>query len=112
LGHHTLLLLIPKKYYRNRNRNKFINQIRAPGEHIQIWLIHNNNTSMCVYVYVHISLFLPECACTTIIYTSPWIFSLMYCCVSKISTAYSPKRQRSWIFQNITLIFRKQSRLL
>ena len=34
--------------------------------------------SMCVYVYVHISPFLPECACTTIIDTSLWIFS----CVS------------------------------
>jgi hypothetical protein len=37
------------------------------------------------YVYVHISLFLPECACTTIIDISPRIFSLMYfCCVSII----------------------------
>ena len=43
---------------------------------------HYIYVSMCVYVYVHISLFLPECACTTIIDTSPWIFSLMYCCVS------------------------------
>jgi hypothetical protein len=40
--------------------------------------------SMCMYVYVHISLFLPECACTTIIDTSPWIFSLMYCCCVSI----------------------------
>ena len=30
---------------RNRNRNKFINQIRAPGGHIQITIIHNNNTN-------------------------------------------------------------------
>ena len=29
-------------------------------------------------------LFLPECACTTIIGTSPWIFSLMYCCCVSI----------------------------
>jgi hypothetical protein len=40
--------------------------------------------SMCVYAYVHISLFLPECACTTIIDTSLWIFSLMYCCCVSI----------------------------
>jgi hypothetical protein len=41
--------------------------------------------SKCVYVYVHISLFLPECACTTIIDISPRIFNLMYCwCVSII----------------------------
>ena len=35
------------RVFRNRNRNKFINQIRAPGGHIQItlWLIHNNNTN-------------------------------------------------------------------
>ena len=39
---------------------------------------------MCVYVYVHISLFLLECACTTIIDTSLWIFSLMYCCCVSI----------------------------
>ena len=39
---------------------------------------------MCVYVYVHISLFLSECACTTIIDTSLWIFSLMYCCCVSI----------------------------
>ena len=39
---------------------------------------------MCVYVYVHISLFLYECACTTIIDTSLWIFSLMYCCCVSI----------------------------
>ena len=40
--------------------------------------------SKCVYVYVHISLFLPECACTTIIDISPRIFSLMYCCCVSI----------------------------
>jgi hypothetical protein len=133
-------------YNRNRNRNKFINQIRAPGGHIQITimidtqqqyiklnirgeisiivvqahsgdlnhishLLHFTDTSpliilqigdetpdicicslssptpphiyvsKCMYVYVHISLFLPECACTTIIDISPRIFSLMYCCV-------------------------------
>ena len=39
---------------------------------------------MCVYIYVHISLFLPECACTTIIDISPRIFSLMYCCCVSI----------------------------
>ena len=45
---------------------------------------------ICEYVcvrlcaYVHISLFLPECACTTIIDTSLWIFSLMYCCCVSI----------------------------
>ena len=38
----------------------------------------------CVYVYVHISLFLPECACTTLIDISPRIFSLMYCCCVSI----------------------------
>jgi hypothetical protein len=26
-------------YYRNRNRNKFINQIRAPGGHIQLTIM-------------------------------------------------------------------------
>ena len=31
--------------------------------------------SKCMYVYVHISLFLPECACTTIIDISPRIFT-------------------------------------
>ena len=46
---------------------------------------HYIYVSMCVYVYVHISLFLPECACTTIIDTSPWIFSLMYCCCVSIT---------------------------
>ena len=43
--------------------------------------------SKCMYVYVHIqnvSLFLPECACTTIIDISPRIFSLMYCCFVSI----------------------------
>ena len=40
--------------------------------------------SKCMYVYVHISLFLPECACTTIIDISPRIFRLIYCCVSII----------------------------
>jgi hypothetical protein len=40
--------------------------------------------SKCVYVYVHISLFLPEYACTTIIDISPRIFSLMYCCCVSI----------------------------
>jgi hypothetical protein len=47
-------------------------------------LHHYIYVSMCMYVYVHISLFLPECACTTIIDTSPWIFSLMYCCCVSI----------------------------
>jgi hypothetical protein len=41
--------------------------------------------SKCVYVYVHISLFLPECACTTIIDISLRIFSLMYCCCVSIT---------------------------
>ena len=45
---------------------------------------HYIYVSTCVYVYVHISLFLSECACTTIIDTSPWIFSLMYCCCVSI----------------------------
>ena len=40
--------------------------------------------SKCVYVYVHISLFLPECACTTIIDISPRIFKLIYCCCVSI----------------------------
>ena len=40
--------------------------------------------SKCMYVYVHISLFLPECARTTIIDISPRIFSLMYCCCVSI----------------------------
>jgi hypothetical protein len=37
-----------------------------------------------MYVYVHISLFLPECVCTTIIHISPRTFSLMYCCCVSI----------------------------
>ena len=40
--------------------------------------------SKCVYVYVHISLFLPEYACTTIIDISPRIFRLIYCCCVSI----------------------------
>jgi hypothetical protein len=44
--------------------------------------------SKCMYVYVHISLFLPECACTTIIDISPRIFSLMYCCVPRFQPTY------------------------
>ena len=40
--------------------------------------------SKCMYVYVHISLFLPECACTTIIDISPRIFRLIYCCCVSI----------------------------
>jgi hypothetical protein len=40
--------------------------------------------SKCMYIYVHISLSLPECACTTIIDISKRIFSLIYCCVSII----------------------------
>jgi hypothetical protein len=50
--------------------------LSSPPPHIYV--------NMCMYVYVHISLFLPECACTTIIDISPRIFSLMYCCVSII----------------------------
>ena len=43
------------------------------------------DVSKCMYVYVHISLFLSECACTTIIDISPRIFKLIYyCCVSII----------------------------
>ena len=48
----------------------------SPPPHIYV--------SKCVYVYVHISLFLPEYACTTIIDISPRIFSLMYCCCVSI----------------------------
>ena len=33
------LLFITIKYRNNRNRNKFINQIRAPGGHIQITIM-------------------------------------------------------------------------
>ena len=40
--------------------------------------------SNCMYVYVHISLFLPQCACTTIIDISPRILILMYCCCVSI----------------------------
>ena len=40
--------------------------------------------SKCMYVYVHISLFLPECACTTIIDISPRIFKLICCCCVSI----------------------------
>jgi hypothetical protein len=48
--------------------------------------------SMCVYVYVHISLFLPECVFTTIIDISPRIFSLMYCCWNKVLLVSSADR--------------------
>ena len=54
------------------------------GNHCQILQKKNIYVSKCVYVYVHISLFLPECACTTIIDISPRIFSLMYCCCVSI----------------------------
>jgi hypothetical protein len=40
--------------------------------------------SKCMYVYVHISHFLHECACTTIIDISPRIFRLIYCCCVSI----------------------------
>ena len=40
--------------------------------------------SKCMYVYVHISLLLAECACTTIIDISPRIFRLIYCCCVSI----------------------------
>jgi hypothetical protein len=54
------------------------------GNHCHILQKKNIYVSKCVYVYVHISLFLPECACTTIIDISPRIFSLMYCCCVSI----------------------------
>jgi hypothetical protein len=47
-----------------------------PSPHIYV--------SKCMYVYVHISLFLPECAYTTIIDISPRIFKLIYCCCVSI----------------------------
>jgi hypothetical protein len=47
-----------------------------PSPHIYV--------SKCMYVYVHISLFLPECACTTIIDISPRIFKLICCCCVSI----------------------------
>ena len=50
--------------------------IPPPPPHIYV--------SKCMYVYVHISFFLPECACTTIIDISPWIFRLIYCCCVSI----------------------------
>jgi hypothetical protein len=51
--------------------------LSSPPPHIYV--------SKCVYVYVHISLFLPNGACTTIIDVSLQMFSLMYCfCVSII----------------------------
>jgi hypothetical protein len=50
--------------------------ITPPPPHIYV--------SKCMYVYVHISLFLPECACTTIIDISPRIFKLIYCCCVSI----------------------------
>ena len=39
---------------------------------------------VCVRLCAYISLFLPECAYTTIIDISPRIFSLMYCCCVSI----------------------------
>ena len=58
------------------NRLIHVYVLSHPPPHIYV--------SKCVYVYVHISLFLPECACTTIIDISPRIFSLMYCCCVSI----------------------------
>ena len=60
-----------------------------------------------VYVYVHISLFLPECACTTIIDISPQIFSLMYCCcVSIIIVIYiCPPGTLIWLINLFLFLF-------
>ena len=52
--------------------------ITPPPSYIHIYV------SKCMYVYVHISLFLPECTCTTIIDISPRIFKLIYCCCVSI----------------------------
>ena len=63
--------------------------------------------SKCVYVYVHVSLFLPECACTTIIDISPRIFSLMYCCcVSKIIViCLCPPGDLIWLINLLIFLF-------
>jgi hypothetical protein len=34
-------------FYRNRNRNKFINQIRVPGGHIQITIMIDTQLNIC-----------------------------------------------------------------
>jgi hypothetical protein len=62
----------------------------------------------CVYVYVHISLFLPECACTTIIDISPRIFSLMYCCFVSIIIGFfciCPPGALIWLINLFLFLF-------
>ena len=56
--------------------DKYVYVLSHPPPHIYV--------SKCMYVYVHISLFQPECACTTIIDISPRIFKLIYCCCVSI----------------------------
>ena len=70
---------------------------------------------ICEYVcvrlcaYVHISLFLPECACTTIIDTSLWIFSLMYCCCVSIIfvNCICPPGALLWLINLFLFLFTK-----
>jgi hypothetical protein len=38
--------------YRNRNRNKFINQIRAPGGHIQITIMIDTQQQHCIDLFI------------------------------------------------------------
>jgi hypothetical protein len=68
------------KVYRNRNRTVVL----STSEKIALSSPPHIYVSKCMYMYVHISLFLPECACTTIIDISPRIFSLIYCCCVSI----------------------------
>ena len=70
--------------------------------------------SKCVYVYVHISLFLPgaECACTTIIDISPRIFSLMYCCCVSIIIVICicPPEALIWLINLFLFLLQKKCR--
>ena len=63
--------------------------------------------SKCMYVYVHISLFLPECACTTIIDISPRIISLMYCCCVSIIIVICicPPGALIWLINSFLFLF-------
>ena len=71
---------------------------------------------ICEYVcvrlcaYVHISLFLPECACTTIIDTSHReYYSLMYCCCVSIIfvNCICPPGALIWLINLFLFLFTK-----
>ena len=84
-GKHDILwkkLKKKKKSLHDRYRFNPNTQLWIECKYImQFW---DTYVSKCMYVYMHISLFLPECACTTIIDISPRIFKLIYCCCVSI----------------------------